>query len=169
MKRINLNMRRILTLATITFVLLFIGMQFVPVGIKQRNSTSVGALARVPDLADPRVSVVLDRSCGDCHSDHTRWPWYSRAAPVSWVLYRDVSKGRAKLNFSQWQQKAGTANARMEICDAVTDRDMPLHGYTLLHPDAKLSQEDVELICNWAESNVKLSKEKENHELVSQR
>jgi len=42
--------------------------------------------------------------------------------------------GRAKLNFSQWQQKAGTANARMEICDAVTDGDMPLHGYTLLHP-----------------------------------
>jgi hypothetical protein len=46
---------------------------------------------------------------------------------------------------------------------------MPLHGYTLLHPDTKLSQEDVELICNWAESNVKLSKERETHELVSQR
>ena len=168
MKRFKQSMRHILTTATITFVLLFIGMQFVPVGGKQRNSTSVGASVRLPDLADPRVSAVLDRSCGDCHSDHTRWPWYSRAAPVSWILYRDVSKGRAKLNFSQWQHKPGTANARMEICDAVTDGEMPLHGYTLLHPDAKLSQEDVELICNWAESNVNLSMTKETHAFVSQ-
>jgi heme-binding protein len=169
LKRITQNMRRILTQATITFVLVIVGIQFIPVGTKQRNGTSAGESTRLPDLADPKVNAVLDRSCGDCHSDHTRWPWYSRTAPVSWILYRDVSKGRAKLNFSQWQQKPGTTNARMEICDAVTDGEMPLHGYTLLHPDAKLSQEDIELICNWAESEVKLSKEKENHELVSQR
>jgi hypothetical protein len=115
LKRINLNMRRILTPATITFVLLFIGMKFVPVGIKQRNSTSVGALARVPDLADPRVSAVLDRSCRDCHSDHTRWPWYSRAAPVSWVLYRDVSKGQALEVTSAFSGKNSTLAVQVTV------------------------------------------------------
>lgn len=169
MRKVNQRMRRIRSRAAITFVLVFVGMQFVPVGTMQRNGTSTGESTRLPELAAPRVRAVLDRSCGDCHSDHTRWPWYSRTAPVSWVLYRDVSKGRAKLNFSDWKQKTGTANARMEICDAVTDGNMPLHGYTLLHSDAKLSKEDVELICNWAESNANLSKEKETNEFVSQR
>ena len=166
---INQRRRRIRIRVAVAFSLVFVGMQFVPIGTKQRNATPAGESTRLPKLADPKVSAVLDRSCGDCHSNHTRWPWYSRTAPVSWILYRDVSKGRAKLNFSNWQQKTGTANARMEICDAVMDGDMPLRGYTLLHPDAKLSKDDVELICNWAESNVNLSKEKETHEFVSQR
>ena len=169
LNRIHQSMKRILTPAAMTFALLFAGIQFIPVGTKPRNGPSAGESARLPDLADPKVRAVLDRSCGDCHSDYTRWPWYSRTAPVSWILYRDVNRGRAKLDFSQWQEKPATPNARMEICDTVTDGDMPLRGYTLLHPDAKLSQEEVELICNWAESNVNLSNKKEIHEFVSQR
>ncbi len=69
----------------------------------------------------------------DCHSNHTRWPWYGRLAPISWILSRDISRGRAKLDFSHWPYEAHTANQRMEICDAVSDGSMPLKAYTFMH------------------------------------
>jgi len=127
-------------------------MQFVPNPYRLEDATH--SRVRMAEVIDPQVGKILDRSCQDCHSDHTRWPWYSHVAPISWFLYRDVKKGRAKLNFSQWTQEATSANAGMEICDAVSGGSMPLHGYTLLHGDAKLSEQDVNLICDWASASM---------------
>ncbi len=127
---------------------LFIVMQFVPTAGKLENGKA--PRVHMQEAIDSRVGAILDRSCEDCHSNHTRWPWYSHVAPISWLLYRDVTKGRNKLDFSQWAEEPHSANARMEICDAVSDGSMPLRGYTLLHRNARLSEHDVNLICNWA-------------------
>lgn len=141
-------MRPTLKLAGIIFVCVAVGMQLVPSGTATKT---VGASdARRAEMIDPRVAAIVDRSCQDCHSNQTRLPWYGHVAPVSWILSRDVRKGRAKLDFSQWAERPHSANERMEICDAVSDGSMPLRAYTVFHRTAKLSKQDVDVMCDWA-------------------
>lgn len=74
------------------------------------------------------VRPVLEWACLDCHSNETKWPWYNRVPPVSWLIQRDVDKGREHLNFSTWTggtPRLATTNEIQEICDAVSDGAMP--------------------------------------------
>lgn len=101
----------------------------------------------------PQVATILDRSCGDCHSNNTRWPWYSNVAPVSWFVINHVDDGRRDMNFSEWgrydaRQQAGKLN---QICREVKSGSMPLSSYTPLHPGTKLTPEDVKVLCDWAD------------------
>jgi hypothetical protein len=100
------------------------------------------------------VQTILDRSCRDCHSHDTRWPWYSHVAPTSWLLARDVATGRDELNFSEWgQYDPETAGEQLEaICSQVRERAMPLPPYRLLHSEARLTAQDVETLCRWTEA-----------------
>jgi len=102
------------------------------------------------ETIDPQVGAILDRSCQDCHSSNTHLPWYGYIAPVSWILSRDINKGHAKFDFSQWAWRPHSANERQEICDAVSDGTMPIRAYTLIHRNARLSKQDVDRICDWA-------------------
>jgi hypothetical protein len=97
---------------------------------------------------DRRVAAVLKRSCADCHSYETRWPWYSRISPGSWLMAGHVRRGRRQLNFSkQWSFSEDTLG---DIYDAVNDRVMPPRSYLLLHRDARLSESDRTLLKKWA-------------------
>ena len=100
---------------------------------------------------DPKVSAILDRSCADCHSNKTRWPWYSHVAPVSWFVIDHVNHGRSHLNFSEWgsYDKPKQRNLLGGICELVREDGMPLASYLPLHPDAKLTAEDKKVICEW--------------------
>lgn len=100
------------------------------------------------------VTNVLRRACMDCHSNETRWPWYSRVAPLSWQMQSDVTLARKKLNFSEWGIQAGrkpsiAISTLAAICGNVQNGRMPLRPYTLLHPEARLTSEDTKAICNW--------------------
>ena len=97
---------------------------------------------------DPGAAI-LTRACRDCHSNDTRWPWYSQVAPMSWLVWRDVHEGREHLNFSEWgtydqERRAHEAKA---ICNATVDGEMPLWFYLPMHPDARLTSEDTEQLC----------------------
>ena len=100
---------------------------------------------------DPAVANVLSRSCNDCHSNHTAWPWYSQVAPVSWLVASDVNRGRKALNFSEWSMYGADAQRKhlSEICDEVSDREMPAFSYSLMHPGAKLSASEIAAVCRW--------------------
>lgn len=100
---------------------------------------------------EPPVASVLQRSCNDCHSHRTEWPWYSRVAPVSWLIAYDVNRGRKSLNFSEWAQYRCEEQQKQlaEICKEVSEGEMPGLSYTLLHHNAKLSADDVAAICHW--------------------
>lgn len=100
----------------------------------------------------PEVRSLLDRSCRDCHSHQTRWPWYSNVAPFSWVLVDDVARGRQELNFSTWGRYTREEQLELlgKICKEVEEGGMPLPSYQLLHPRSRLSRQDVELLCAWA-------------------
>ena len=103
------------------------------------------------------VESILKRSCYDCHSNHTSWPWYSSLAPVSWLVASDVEKGRKKMNFSEWTTLSDAKKeARLDaICEEITADEMPLPPYLILHGDAKLSQEDKDVLCRWVEQELK--------------
>jgi hypothetical protein len=97
----------------------------------------------------PRVSAILARACHDCHSYGTVWPWYSQVAPVSWLVADDVSKARRKFNFSVWARMSPERSQEVlgDMCDEVKAGEMPLWYYRLMHPEAKLSGEDVAAVC----------------------
>ena len=91
---------------------------------------------------------VLDRSCRDCHSNGTVWPWYTQVAPLSWLMAQAVTEGRKAVNFSEWaayspdQQRTLLAVS----CDDATSGKMP-GPYTLVRPETRLSAQDIETIC----------------------
>ncbi len=102
----------------------------------------------------PQVAAIFDRSCNDCHSNKTRWPWYSNVAPVSWFVIGHVNDGRANMNLSEWGRSDQDRQARklQRMCEQVQDGVMPLSSYTPLHPGSKLSSEDVKTLCDWAKA-----------------
>jgi len=102
----------------------------------------------------PQVAAILDRSCNDCHSNKTVWPWYTNVAPVSWFLTNHVNEGRRNMNLSAWgsYDKDKQSRRLRDMCEQVQDGNMPLSTYTPLHPSSKLSPADVQTICDWANS-----------------
>ena len=124
--------------------------QFVPLGLKTKTVATSGT--HVAETIDPLVGAIFDRACQDCHSSQAPLPWYGHVAPVSWILSRDVTKGREKLDFALWAERAPSTNERMEICDAVSDGAMPLRAYTMIHRNARLSKRDVDMICDWTDA-----------------
>jgi hypothetical protein len=99
------------------------------------------------------VLAVFQRACQDCHSEKTRFPWYSYIAPVSMLVRHDVVRGREWLNLSRWSEYPMVRKQRLlsEIANQVEDRDMPLRQYTLIHPGARLSDAEVEAIFRWTQ------------------
>lgn len=131
--------------ALLGLVVLLGVIQFIPV---DRSNPPVTAEISAP----PEVRSVLVRSCYDCHSNQSVWPWYSRVAPVSWLIARDVHKGRDELNFSTWDQYSPAKQAKLlkECTEEINEGEMPMWFYVLLHPEARLSEADHQLIRQWA-------------------
>jgi enamine deaminase RidA (YjgF/YER057c/UK114 family) len=111
------------------------------------SSAAVDAGGHVP----AQVIAILKRSCYDCHSNASRWPWYSEVAPMSWSVAGHVRDGRAEMNFSTWNTSPASRRIRRleQACDLVRKGDMPLPSYLLLHRDAKMSESDVRAVCDW--------------------
>lgn len=109
--------------------------------------------------APGEIQALLQRSCDDCHSNETKWPWYARVVPMSLLIARDVKDGRRKLNFSVWERydTAGKARKKKEIVREVKKGNMPPWYYVAFHPDAKLSSNEREIILKWADQPSALS------------
>jgi hypothetical protein len=145
------RIRTAIRVGTALFVVAFAGVQVIR---PERTNAAVDPGTRLEaQVQVPQdVGTILARACADCHSDETRWPWYSHVAPVSWFVIDHVNHGRSHLNFSRW---AGYSDAerrtRLEnVCDLVSKGEMPLASYTLIHRDARLTPDDVRLLCDWS-------------------
>lgn len=119
------------------------------------------------------VQTVLKRSCFDCHSNNTVYPWYDNIQPVSWWLNHHVEEGKGELNFSEFASYSPkrAKHKLEEIGESVTEGWMPLDSYLWIHHDAKLSPEEAKLIADWAgglEKQIQVpageEKEGEHHE-----
>jgi hypothetical protein len=102
---------------------------------------------------DPQVAGILDRACADCHSNKTRWPWYSDVAPVSWFVIDHVNDGRGHLNYSEWGKYDASEQRGLlrQTCLMVKKGAMPISSYTPMHPSSKLTADDVTLLCQWTD------------------
>ena len=99
----------------------------------------------------PDVAAIVKRSCGDCHSNETRWPWYSNVAPVSWWVIDHVNHGRSHFNFSEWAKYNPEEQRKLlkESCALAREGKMPLASYLLMH-DASLDAQELQLLCDWS-------------------
>ena len=138
-------MKRKLLIVLVGAVVLLVGIQLVPV-----DRTNPPVVADFNGPAD--VESVVRVSCYDCHSNEVRWPWYSRVAPASWLVARDVEEARERLNFSEW----GTYDARRrtkmaeEMWEEVEHGEMPLPVYLKMHRGAEVEPAGLTTLRRWA-------------------
>ena len=140
-------MNRRLKQAAIVIVVVFAAAQLVrPERANPTTDASRTIQAHMPTGSG--LVAVLDRSCRDCHSNGTVWPWYTQVAPLSWLMAQAVREGRNAVNFSEWTgyQPAQQRLLLAMSCDDATKGKMP-GAYTLLRPETRLSPQDVETIC----------------------
>jgi len=100
------------------------------------------------------VQQVLQRSCYDCHSNATVWPWYSHVAPVSWYVARDVNVARGHINFQDWEAQVNAAEGKEHlglICKLVREGKMPPADYRFIHSGTNLSADEVNAVCAWSQ------------------
>jgi hypothetical protein len=144
-------MSKTLKFIVLAVVILLVVSQFIQ-SDRSNPPTNPESTFGVVAKPSPEVAAIVKRACYDCHSNNTVWPWYSRIAPVSWLVADDVKEGRAHMNFSEWGLLgADVAQKRlMSACDEVKAGGMPLWQYRLMHPEAKLSEQDIKIICGAA-------------------
>jgi hypothetical protein len=124
-------MKRLFVLIVILAVVGFVAIQFFPV---DRTNPPV---TREIAWDTPETRALAERACFDCHSNETKWPFYAYIAPMSLVVANDVTEGRDRLNFSEWDRPNEDFG---EISEVVTRGEMPLAQYLLLHPEARLTE-----------------------------
>ncbi len=145
---------RVLKIVLAVFAVLLVGAQFV------RPAKNLSPGAPGPDdltvLRPPpaEVKVVLERACYDCHSNHTRYPWYAEVQPLGWWLANHVKEGKAHLNFSTFGTYPAKRQSRKleELIEEVEGGKMPLPSYTWTHADARLTPDEIKALTDWAAS-----------------
>jgi hypothetical protein len=146
-------MRGILKWLVVILATALVAAQFVRPARTNPQFASTQTIENIVNVP-PDVHATLTRACADCHSDETRWPWYSHVAPVSWFVINHVDQGRRRINFSTWvrpgKEPQDSLDRLKAMCREVQDGGMPLSSYLLIHWNAKLSAEDVKQICDWS-------------------
>jgi hypothetical protein len=136
----------------IGLITLFIIIQFFH---PDKYNSAIDPAGDLIQFASPpdQVATLLKNACYDCHSNQTVYPWYGRISPASWYMDRHISKGREKMNLSEYgnTEKSDGIGLLVKICEEVEDGSMPLKSYRLLHKKARLTQEERSLICDWTE------------------
>ena len=132
------------------FVLLSIALIAGEAGTEQRSVTEPKETELQLSLYSEPAKILM-RACGNCHSNHTDWPWYSHVAPVSWWIERHVSEGREKLDFSAWETySTRQKHDKLEsMCGLISTGRMPPRMYSVMHPEARLSEKDKNAVCAW--------------------
>ena len=146
-------LRKIVKIAFILLVLAFIVGQFIRPDFSNPPvipSETLTASTQVP--AD--VQQILTRSCYDCHSNQTQYPWYSKVTPFNWFLADHINDGRREMNFSVWNTYTTKKKLRKleELCEQVEQAEMPLPSYLWIHREAVLADGDARLLCEWSKA-----------------
>jgi hypothetical protein len=141
---------RIVKIVLIGLVVVFALIQFVRIDRSNPPvipENSIEAAVSVP--AD--IQQIIGRSCNDCHTNKTVYPWYTQVAPVSWWLRNHIDEGRRELNFNEFATYPAKKQDRKleEVCDQVKAGEMPLPSYLIVHGGATLTDQDRQVICDW--------------------
>lgn len=138
-------MKKLLPKVLIGLVVVFVGLQLV-----RPDTVNPPVTGEIQTSAE--VKALLKRACYDCHSNETKWPWYTNVAPVSWLVAHDVDEGRHELNFSEWSsyEPKRQAHKLEETEEMIEKGEMPLGIYVVMHAEAKLSEAEKKTLIDWA-------------------
>lgn len=141
---------RIFKILILVLITGFVGIQFVPTSPNQNTvilSTDITKTFNVPD----NIQILLKKSCYDCHSNNTNYPWYNKVQPLGWLLENHVRQGKEELNFSEFgaYSKRRQKSKLKSIVSQIRDGEMPLSSYSLLHREAELSEVGKKEITTW--------------------
>jgi hypothetical protein len=150
------RMMKAIKIITVVLAIAFLAIQFIPNKLpdnKAENQQDIAISGGIPE----NIAVLLKSSCYDCHSNQTHYPWYSKLAPSSWLLTRDINKGRKELNFSEWESysKRHRIGKLEDIKEEITSGEMPLPAYRFIHRRSALSPGQVTALSNWTDEMTK--------------
>jgi hypothetical protein len=133
------------------FVVLAAGFVLLQLTNPPRTNPPVVSDLMAANAPPPPIAALLHAACYDCHSSGTRWPWYARVAPMSWLIADDVKEGRKHLNLSDWpKDNPRRAAKRLEsMNDEISFGEMPPKKYALLHTGARLTENQREELEDW--------------------
>lgn len=142
-------LKRSLSIVLVMAVVFVIAIQFIPV------SYTNPPVINEPNWDSPETRALVARACFDCHSNETNLPWYSKIAPGSWLIYRDINEGREEMNFSEWKLESKKAeHLAEEIEEVISEGEMPPWFYLPLHPHAKLSDAEKQMLIEGLQRTV---------------
>lgn len=142
----------------IGLALLAILIQFIPYGKEHTNPKVLGE----PKWDSPQTRETFMKACGDCHSNETKYPWYSKVAPISWFLAHHIEEGREHFNVSMWGHQK--KNEGDEAVEEVEEGEMPLKSYLLGHPEARLSDDEMKTFIEGLKKTFGEEKSEEHHD-----
>lgn len=134
--------------------IVFVAIQFIQPSKNINNQEFASDISKSIPVPD-NVQVILKNACYDCHSNNTRYPWYAYIQPAGWLLSAHIAEAKGKLNFNEF----GNLSARRQIskldgiANSIKDDIMPLSSYKLMHKNARLSQNEKELLLIWAQQS----------------
>lgn len=146
-------LKKVIKLAVLVLAIAFVVIQFIRPDLSNPPEVA-GETLEASTMIPSEVGAILSRSCADCHTNRTIYPWYSKVSPFSWFLADHINDGRHELNFSVWNTYETRRKVRKldELCEQVETGEMPLPSYLWIHYDAALKPGEAETLCNWARS-----------------
>lgn len=140
--------RRILLI----IIIILIAIQFIRPAKNQSNDVLTSDISHVYTVPQ-NVSVILKKACNDCHTNNTVYPWYAQIQPVGWWLNHHIEEGKDELNFNEFGAYAVPRQYHKleEVVEQVKEGEMPIWSYTLIHTNAKLTDEEKQTLINWAQ------------------
>lgn len=144
-------MKKYFWIIFVILVALFVIIQFFQPEKNQGEITAAHLLEQ--GVVDEEMKTILKNACLDCHSNQTTYLWYHQIAPVSWLINNHITDGKAELNLSEWGnwEPLDQIGALDNMADEIKSGEMPLKPYVLMHPKAKLTEEQKEQFYAWAE------------------
>ena len=124
--------------------------QFFSTSLNQNKTISQADFSNTFNVPND-IQNLLKKSCYDCHSNNTMYPWYSKVQPMAWLLENHIKEGKEELNFSEFgnYSKRRQKGKLKSIISQINNDEMPLTSYTLIHSDVKLSEKDKQILEDW--------------------
>ena len=137
-------------LVLVLIVAVLVGIQFITI---DKTNPPVDMKSDFIYITQPpnEIGTMIKTSCYDCHSHHTKYPWYSDVAPFSWLIKEHVNNGRNHLNFSIWPdyKEAKKSHKVSECIEVIKSGEMPMKGYVMFHDEAEISQDQKMALLTW--------------------
>jgi hypothetical protein len=128
-------------------------MQFIRPPRNNSNGISENDISKQYGIPEA-VHSLFTQKCYDCHSNHTRYPWYSNIQPLGWWMYLHIQDGKKELNFSDFKNysEKRAAHKLEEIVEVIREKEMPLKPYVWAHPQSQITSQEEQAIVNWIAS-----------------